>query len=232
MFELNLIKDKAKARQRRRVIFMSIMLVMLLCGLVSLFVGSMIWTEQNDINWVTEKHINLEKQNTTLDNDLKLKEPAAIKRLNALVRATEESERLRNKRMYFAPALRDLFMVRPDGTRFWYTAIDFAPIRPAAAQGGVQPPVDLTGYRSFSADGHVQILLSDVKTQQALERMSADMRDLAALCGQPSFTSQPDQGTVSSSGAGGQTQEEERYIRFSARAMQQYYTGGTGTATP
>lgn len=225
MFELNLIKDKAKARQRRRVIFMSIMMILLMSGLVSIFVGSLIYREQNLINKVAKDAIDLEKTNKALEADLAIEEPKSIKKRNGLIKACAESENVRNKRLYFAPALDDLFMKQPKNARFWYTRVEFTtsrPQTPGAAPSGV---VDLLGLRTFNGNGHVQMVESDVRTQSSLEEMVGGMQGLGQLVGQPVYTSHPDQSVEGR----GPANEETRYIRFSVRSQQYYSGGATGT---
>jgi len=224
MFELNLIKDKAKARQRRRVIFLSIVSILFLAALVSMFAGSLVYREQLNNDRLRASVKNLTDENNAMDADLKIKRPKTLTQRNRLIKACVESERVRNNRRYFTPALEDLYMRAPAGAEFWYTSVDLQPIRQAGAATAGSTGADLLGFRSLYAEGYVMIVGSDVLTQKSLENIGGSMRGMHELVGNPQFTSSPDQGVVA--GAQGSV-DEPRYIRFSVQALQQVFTGGT-----
>ena len=126
MFELNLIKDKALQRQRRRIIFLAIMLVVFLSGLLSIFVGGLIWKEHNKIEQLTASNDtitkDLEKNKKKLDED----EPKAKKRRRGLILAYQESVFVIKKRPRFTKILMDIVNEQPSG-EFWYNTLTIDP---------------------------------------------------------------------------------------------------------
>ena len=81
MFELNLIKDKAKARQRRRIIFLSIVGILFLSGLLSIFVFfALFWRETITLKNAQDEVARVDKSLKELKDNLDKREPAARKR--------------------------------------------------------------------------------------------------------------------------------------------------------
>ena len=182
MFELNLIKDKARARQRRRIIFLTITSVCFLAGLCSLFVVSLYLSELNATK-DAEKQAGMKQAELDakkVENDTN--DPIFRKRRNEVIKAWNEDTDFLSRRPYYSPVLRLLTKEKP-GAPFWYSTIEFRMLalpNSAAAPAGVtatpQTP-KLLAPRGLHISGMISITESDVKTQQALKRMDERLND-------------------------------------------------------
>lgn len=221
MFELNLIKDKAKARQRRRVIFLGIVTILLLSGLLAIVVGSLFWQELTLVEKVNADIASTDKANQAIDAENKEREPKARKRRNAMILAYQEDLEVRQNRPYFAPILRDFAEISPKSAQFWYNSITIT--QPTTGAGGRgqaydQGAKDLMGTRSLIGTGYIQIEQSDVLTQTELTTLSSRMQSMVRLVGQPRFEMDMsrDQSAVQGSG---------RYVPFTIQASTTMFTG-------
>lgn len=219
MFELNLIKDKAKARQRRRVIFLAIVTVLFLSGLLSIFVGSLFWKETTDLKKVNEQVASKQKQVDDLHTRLNVEEPAAIKRKLGMIAAYSEDFNVRKRRPYFSPILEDLFKQRPN-SEFWYNRLTID-VNTAGLQRGVggqqEDPTSrstaLMGPRSLQASGYVQIVASDIVTESDLKQVAQAMDGMLTLLGEPQFNLDLQRETSPTA-----DREVSRYVPFTMRA--------------
>lgn len=183
MFELNLIKDKARARQRRRVIFLTITSVCFLAGLCSLFVVSLYLSELNATK-DAEKQSALKQAEfdaKKVENDTN--DPIFKKRRNAVITAWTEDMDFLVKRPFYSPVLKILSTEKP-GSPYWFTSIEFRMLSAGAPAGAA--PTGVAGQpqtpkllmpRGLRISGMISITESDVKTQQALKRMDERMND-------------------------------------------------------
>lgn len=183
MFELNLIKDKARARQRRRIIFLTITSVCFLAGLCSLFVVSLYLSELNATK-DAEKQAALKQAELDakkVENDTN--DPIFRKRRNEVIKAWNEDTDFLIKRPYYSPVLKILTTEKP-GAPFWFTSVEFRML--AASAPGAGAPAGVTAPpatpklllpRGLRISGMISITESDVKTQQALKRMDERMND-------------------------------------------------------
>lgn len=222
MFELNLIKDKAKARQRRRVIFLSIVCILFLAGLTGIFVGSLIWNENTKYKKLNAQANDLDNKNTALRNDLDLREPKALRKRNGLIEAWRESTQVHKDRKFFSPALQDIFERRPN-TEFWYRQISITAVRQAGPGDQIKGE-DLLGPRGLLGSGYVQIEGgAETLTQRELDARSLQMAALTLLVGQPKFSMTVDQGDRQNR----QTRpgDEREYVDFGIQASQRVFTG-------
>lgn len=220
MFELNLIKDKAKARQRRRVIFLSIVSILFLAGLLGIFVGSLYWRETINLNRVNKEVADTEGKLNALRADLDVREPKARKRRNALIKAWKEDYLVRTDRPSFTPILEDLAKYHPSTAKFWYNSITITTNVDRAGRGtGVEDPnaaaKALMGTRGLEANGYIQIEASDVITESELRQISKQMSGMMKLVGPPTFQLELTQEIV----PGGDS-EANRYVPFTMRAEQ------------
>lgn len=226
MFELNLIKDKAKARQRRRVIFMAIMCIMLLTGLVGIVVGMQAWRESIELDKAIAEVKRLTDTNASRKADLDSREPKVLKMRNGMVDALLETSLVRKDRKLFTEAMRELYQKKPSDRDFWYHSLEFAVIRSGDANAPANP-MDLLGKRSLFGRGYVEITDSDVLTQRRLESIGigvgGDPRGMNDLVGKPTFQLQLE-GEV----AGGRGAEDTRYVTFSVQAAQRVFAPGGG----
>jgi hypothetical protein len=226
MFELNLIKDKAKARQRRRVIFLSIVCILFLAGLLSIFVGSLFWRETIQLKTLNNNIADAENLNNTMKADLDVREPAARTRRNALISAWEEDMRVLKDRPYFTPVLEDVTKYHPRTAEFWYNLITIS-----ASTGGSGPrgtakeesvsAEALLDSRALEANGYIEIEASDILTESELKQMSSQMRNLTNLVGEPNYNLDVNQEII----PGGDT-EANRYVPFTMRAAQTTFRSG------
>ncbi|MBX3458806.1 MAG: hypothetical protein KF696_02435 [Planctomycetes bacterium] len=221
MFELNLIKDKAKARQRRRVIFLGIVTILLLSGLLAIVVGSLFWQEMTLLEKVNSDIASTDKANQAIDAENKEREPKARKRRNAMIVAYQEDLEVRQNRPYFAPILRDFAEISPKSAQFWYNSITIT--QPTTGGGGRgqaydQGAKDLMATRSLIGTGYIQIEQSDVLTQTELTTLSSRMQSMVRLVGQPRFEMDMsrDQSAVQGSG---------RYVPFTIQASTTVFAG-------
>ncbi len=183
MFELNLIKDKARARQRRRVIFLTITSVCFMAGLCSLFVVSLYLSELNATK-------DAEKQSALKQTELDAKkvendinDPIFKKRRNEIIKAWNEDTDFLAKRPYYSPVLKILTTEKP-GAPYWFTSVEFRLLAQAGQGGAASTGVAAVSQtpkvllpRGLRIAGMISINESDVKTQQALKRMDERMND-------------------------------------------------------
>jgi hypothetical protein len=223
MFELNLIKDKAKARQRRRVIFLSIVSILLLAGLLAIFVGSLFWRETIKLKQADEEVTQIALKLDALKLDLDTREPAARKRRNALIEAWGEDVLVREMRPYFNPILQDLVEHHPPTAKFWYNSVQLTtntggPVGDADDKTAASKA--LMGTRGLEANGYIQIEGSDVLTESELTQISRQMDGMVKLVGEPKFTLD-----VSHEIVPGGDAEASRYVPFTVRAAQTQFSG-------
>ncbi|MDC1142817.1 hypothetical protein OAU50_06970 [Planctomycetota bacterium] len=189
MFELNLIKDKALQRQRRRIIFMAIVMVVFLSGLMSIFVGGMIWKEHNKIEKLTAENetttIGLDGQLATLD----IEQPKADKRRRGLILAYQESVDVRTKRPQFTNILKDIVSQRPP-SEFWYNSLTIDPSDSGASSDNPHAAADALISRKLrlEATGYIQIVDSDVITKKELDSVAKGMQSIEYWMSEPNFT--------------------------------------------
>ena len=221
MFELNLIKDKAKARQRRRVIFLSIVSILFLAGLLGIFIGSLFWKETIEVNRANLEVADTEKKLKDLKTELDVREPAATKRRNALINAWKEDKLVRMDRPAFTPVLEDLAKHHPSTAKFWYNSVLITPnsegqgTRGALVEDPFAAAKALMGTRGLEANGYVQIEASDVITESELRQISKQMAGMVKLVGPPTFDLVLEQEITPGGDA-----ESNRYVPFTMRAEQ------------
>lgn len=223
MFELNLIKDKAMARQRRRIIFMSVVSILFLALLSGMGVGSLFWTEKINLDKLTSTTHSLVESNAQREAILTVEWPKTLRRRNALIRALNEDRALLQDRRLFAPALKDIYERRPATAEFWYSQLKITAESPDGEGAALMAPRKVRGF------GHIQLELSDVRTQEELSGLSPtggtrSMVGVTQLAGNPLFTMQGSDpmGTAARQG------DERRYVGFDMRAEQRTFTGYTG----
>lgn len=228
MFELNLIKDKAQARRRRQVIFMSIVFVVLFSGLVSIFVGSLYYRERFVLLATVNNNVEtLTVSNRALDTKLKVDQPAAKKRRNAMIDAWNEDMQVLNDSPKFTPALDDLSARYPQTAEFWYNQIMISANNQGAGPRGTGEDSEgllakaLLGSRSFEANGYIEIEASDILTESELRQLSQQMNDLTKLVGEPTFNVDVSQEII----PGGDI-ESNRYVPFTVQAAQTTFREG------
>ncbi|MCB9932789.1 MAG: hypothetical protein H6841_05125 [Planctomycetes bacterium] len=225
MFELNLIKDKAKARQRRRVIFLSVVSILFLAGLLAIFVGSLFWKETTDLKTANNEIATVEKKLTDMKSDLDVREPAARKRRNSVIEAWYEDVSVRQDRPYFSPIIKDLVEHHPSTARFWYNSVSIstntegAGPRGTGAEGAAASAKALMGTRGLEAGGYIQIEGSDILTEVELRTIAKQMDGMLKLVGEPKFTLD-----VSAEVVPGGDSEASRYVPFTMRAAQTQFT--------
>jgi len=176
MFELNLIKDKAKARQRRRVIFLTITSVCFLAALSSLFVLSLWWAELQATNLATQTANNKQAELTAMKANNDVEEPKAQRRRNALIEAWGEDTNFLLKRPYYTTALLNILSTEQPGSKFWYSTIEVRLVTSqlsASAAGGPQAPQvpRVLSPRQLTCTGLINITESDIRTEQQLFRL-------------------------------------------------------------
>jgi hypothetical protein len=182
MFELNLIKDKARARQRRRVIFLTITSVCFLAGLCSLFVVSLYLSELNATNDAAKQAAAKEAELNTKKSENDKNDPIFKRRRNEVIKAWTEDTDFLARRPYYSPVLKILSTEKP-GAPFWFSTIEFrllvqnAPGAVPAGNNAVAQTPKLLLPRGLRISGMISINESDVKTQQALLRMDERMND-------------------------------------------------------
>jgi hypothetical protein len=190
MFELNLIKEKALARQRRRVIFLSVMSVVLLSGLLSMFVGGLIYQEFMAVNKLDDEIADTRRIVAEEDMQIATTTPRLIARRTALINAYNESFTVQDERPAFTPILIDIYEQRPLA-EFWYNQVTVSrPGRrttPGQRGTGHEEAETLMGARSVLATGYVQILQSDVLTETDLESVAARMELMRPLVGDAEY---------------------------------------------
>ncbi|MBX3473645.1 MAG: hypothetical protein KF754_04620 [Planctomycetes bacterium] len=229
MFELNLIKDKAKARQRRRVIFLSIVCVLFLSGLLAIFVGSLYWNETTKLNKIQAQVKELGDRNTAMEADLNLREPKAVLRRNGLIEAWKESLKVQNERKYFTLSLQDLFEVRPASAEFWYRQLSFSIVRQGNPQGGPGTELkgeDLLGPRGLLGGGYIEVQGSEVLTKRELDARSLKMENLTNLVGQPSFALNLERADATNRQS--RPGDERQYLDFTIQAAQRIFSAPGG----
>ncbi|MBE7492839.1 MAG: hypothetical protein HS108_13945 [Planctomycetes bacterium] len=228
MFELNLIKDKAKARQRRRVIFLSVVCILFLSGLTAIFVGSLYWNETTKLNKAKGLADELAKKNEAMNNDLAIREPKSLKRRNGLIEAWRESMAVHKDRKFFSPGLKEIMERRPAG-QFWYRSINITVVR----QGGPGETLkgeDLLGPRGLLGGGYVQIEGgAETLTQRELDARSGQMTHLTSLVGQPKFTLNMDRQDTANRQSRPGEDENKQFVDFTISAAMRVFTGGGGS---
>lgn len=194
MFELNLIKDKAEARMRRRIIFLAITCIIFVAALSSLFIFSLFIKEWNDTLNMERQAKAKETEVNGLKTDLDKREPEVIKRRNAMITAWKQDMDILRERIVVTPALKQLSDIRsrpPTNMQFWYSNLVIVPQRAPTQNTNdpnrfepLQPPMILV------ATGVVQIPESDDKTKLALDTLQGDLGKAAfiASVGEPLFT--------------------------------------------
>ncbi|MCA8915848.1 MAG: hypothetical protein KDB90_10595 [Planctomycetes bacterium] len=223
MFELNLIKDKAKARQRRRVIFLSIVSILLLAGLLAIFVGSLFWRETIKLKQANDEVTQISLKLDGMRADLDVREPAARKRRNALIEAWSEDVLVRQDRPFFNPILTDLVEHHPPTAKFWYNSIQLTTNtggRAGDASEDTAAATALMGTRGLEANGYIQIEGSDVLTESELTQVARQMDGMVKLVGEPKFSLD-----VSHEIVPGGDAEASRYVPFTVRAAQTQFSG-------
>jgi hypothetical protein len=223
MFELNLIKDKAMARKRRRLIFMSIVSVVLLSGLVTIFVGSLFWQEITALNRVEAEIASTQSIVNQVRSENVAQEPVAIRLRNARINAWLEDKMVRETRPTFTPAMRELYQRRPRTDEFWYNTIQFTTTRDAGGRTeptGPEIAAALLGTRELSASGYMQVLGSDVVTEEQLDALAMRMSDvMMRVAGIPQFeadfSQKPDEAAM----------EGGVYVPFRLRASTTRFVG-------
>ena len=221
MFELNLIKDKAKARQRRRIIFLSIVGILFLSGLLSIFVFfALFWRETITLKNAQDEVARVDKSLKELKDNLDKREPAARKRRNSLIEAYQEDVLVRQDHPYFNPILEDLAKHHPTSAKFWYNSVvittdtqSSGPSRGAYAEPHAQAN-ELMGTRGLEANGYIQITASDIVTESDLAGVAKQMKGLVKLVGEPKFTID-----ISAEIRPGGS-EDTRYVPFTMSAAQ------------
>lgn len=225
MFELNLIKDKAKARQRRRVIFLSVVSILFLAGLLSIFVGSLFWRETTQLKKTQDEMASVDTSLKAMKADLDVREPAARKRRNALIEAWREDVAVRQDRPYFSPIIRDIVSYHPASARFWYNQISISTNvegggpRGTGTDSELAAAKSLMGTRGLEASGYIQIEGSDILTESELRTVAKQMDGMLKLVGEPKYTLD-----VSSEIIPGGDSEASRYVPFTMRAAQTQFT--------
>lgn len=181
MFELNLIKDKARARQRRRVIFLCITSICFLAALCSLFVASIYLKELNETNDYTRQAQAKEKELNEKKAENDRNEPVFRLRRNEVIKAWNEDLEFLNRRPNYSPVLKVLSTERP-GAPYWFSNLTITMLaqgqNPAAVAAGTPVKVPkLLLPRGLRAQGMIAVVESDVRTQQALTRWDERMND-------------------------------------------------------
>jgi hypothetical protein len=226
MFELNLIKDKAKARQRRRIIFMSIVCIALLSGLSLIAVGSLYWTETTRLNTVESEIAGVTSTISAVEDEVKDREPVARKTRNGMIRAWQEDYDVIQNRPRLTPVVSDLARYHPRNGDFWYNEIHIRPVRSVGAQGQQVDPSAaakaLMGTRRLEGGGYIEIEQSDVMTDNELRDMTAKMTDMVDLVGVPTFT------ITDNMESEGLALEGGRYVRFTVSAAATTFAGARG----
>lgn len=223
MFELNLIKDKALARKRRRLIFMTIVSVLLFSGLVAIFVGSLFWQELTATNRLRGEIASLSNAVQQMEDQIKIEKPMTQRRRNALINAWLEDKEVLESSRAFSPVFRELYEKKPRTEEFWYNSIQIETPR----QGGARSTTDQWAHaaallrpRNLTGNGYIQIQGSDVVTENELEVAARSMGEVLKLMGRPSFTvdfsKKPDEAAA----------EGGVYVPFTISASTTTFTGG------
>lgn len=227
MFELNLIKDKALARQRRRVIFLGVVSILFLAGLLSIFVGSLFWAETTKLNTLNKAIADKQAEIDSVQAQIAVDEPQFRKRRNALIKAYNEDAKVLATRPYFNPILKDIASHHPETARFWYNSIQLTITGQTGPRaGGTADPSAfskaLMGPRGLEANGYIQIEASDIVTESELSQVARSMDGMRALVGEPKFNLSFETSIVPSGGA-----EGTRYVPFTLRAAQTTFSAET-----
>lgn len=220
MFELNLIKDKAKARQRRRIIFLSIVSILFLAGLLSIFVGSLFYREVVQLDTRNAEIASLTESNNSMKADLDNREDKARIRRNALIDAWNEDMRVMRDRPYFTPVLEDFSAHRPASADFWYNSISLSMTRRGSGPRGTGDDTSMNARalldsRVLEASGYIEIEASDILTESELRQLAVRMRALTNLVGEPRYELDVNQEIIPGGDA-----DANRYVPFTMRAAQ------------
>lgn len=192
MFELNLIKDKAKARQRRRVIFLAVVSILFLSGLFSIFIGSLFYTQSTTLKLLRSSNKGLEDEIASMTKGLEIDEPKAKLRRNGLILAYREDQKVFDNRHYYSYILQQLWQQRPRTAQFWYDRIAIDLVRPGSGEPERPEHEMLLGFRSLSGNGIVEIEVnkSDQITESELQEIARAMHQngvFRQLLGMPTF---------------------------------------------
>ena len=230
MFELNLIKDKAAQRQRRRVIFLSIMMIVFLSGLLSIFVGSLIWSELTKIKSITIANESKKTSLIALKSALDTEQPLVEDRRKGLIRAYNESVRVRSKTPRFAPLLMDIAEDLPRETELWYNGLsiksnDDEPLEKTNAELALANGL-ISGNHRFKASGYVLIKESDVVTEDILSDIAGEMSEIKKMMKRPRFNFS---GSTGGNGQPGNqvSSETSKYKRFTLEASRRNVQNAT-----
>ncbi|MCC7510545.1 MAG: hypothetical protein IT464_14380 [Planctomycetes bacterium] len=223
MFELNLIKDKAKSRQRRRVIFLGIVTILFLSGLLAIVVGSLFWQELTTLKKVEADILSKKTSNDAIELEIGIEKPKAKKRRNAMIEAWTEDLDVRQNRPYFTPLMRDIADHYPKSAEFWYNMLQVEQQEVVAT--GVRADRDptagskeLMGTRRLNGTGYIQIEQSDVLTVSELRSLSGRMQSMVKLVGEPRFE-------LDLSKEPNTIQDGGRYVPFTIQAAATIFSG-------
>lgn len=181
MFELNLIKDKARARQRRRIIFLSITSICFLAALCSLFVVSMYLKELNETNDFARQAQTKETEFNAKRAENDRNEPVFKLRRNEVIKAWNEDIDFLGRRPYYSPVLKALYSEKP-GARYWFSNVMIVvlgqPQQSAATGTNAAPELPkMMMPRGLRIQGMIAIVESDVRTEQAMTRWDERMNE-------------------------------------------------------
>ncbi len=223
MFELNLIKDKAKARQRRRLIFLCIVSIALLSGLSLIAIGSLFWRETTLLQTQEREIDQLASYIKEIEGWVATEGPKARKRRNAMIHAWNEDFEVLQSRPRFTPVLWDLYEYKPRNGDFWYNEFSIRAIRTTPTSGAQADQFalakSLMGPRRLSGNGYIEIEQSDVMTENELADMTARMERMVNLVGAPRFAIELSQRNEGAALEGG------RYVPFTVEAATSAFTG-------
>lgn len=218
MFELNLIKDKQKARQRRRIVFLAVSGIVLLSGLTAISVGGLIWKLMIEVDGVRANVVSQTEAADQLEASLSVREPAARERRNGLILAWNEDVRVMKDRPYFTPALADFAGETPATVEFWYNSI--AINMPGGGSDDDDAMLALLEGRHVVSQGYIEIDASSshVMAERELSSIAGRMRRVQDLAGPVRFD--VDEQNEIAPGGGGMS---SKYMPFTASATQGFF---------
>jgi hypothetical protein len=218
MFELNLIRDKARARRRRRIIFLSIVSIMFFSLLNVLFIGSLWFSVAKETDREKLKADSKEKEAKELKAFLDVEQPKWEKNRNQVIRAWNETDKLFTTRRTVTPSLKDLMSntARVEGNvQFWYTELRVAPVPPSTQGGPGMIKTSIIEPLQLYATGVIQVTESDDRTRILLGIVSDRLASGNFGLGVPSF--EVDFSKQLKAPGGG---EGSRYAEFTLRTTQ------------
>ncbi len=223
MFELNLIKDKALARQRRRVIFLSIVTIVFLAALCSIFVGSLIYREMTAIEKRTNEIASKKTESDNLKNVLDVREPKAIARRAGMIRAYNEDVDTLDRKPDLTPILEALAENYPASSEFWYTDLQISLDNSAITDSDDQYSLsrELLRSRVLQGTGYVEIEGSDVVTTMSLNAVADSMFGVPQfrnLLSTPKFNLD-----LQNERTAGPGDANKRYVPFTIQAQRDRY---------